>query len=156
MLGTRLRSLLESSDKNASELARYCDVSAQSAHNWLNNKVYPRPEKKALIAEFFGITPQELEYTQVLSLTPMARTTLFDAVTPTIAVCEQAANLVIVTELAKHPRSSEYVQGMRQKIVSLLTHTEINHSFISGTCQADAYEAGCLHAERIISTIQKK
>lgn len=156
MLGNRLRSLLESSDKNASDLARFCNVSAQSAHNWLNDIAYPRPAKKDLIAEFFGITPQELEYSQVLSLTPMARTTLYDAAAPTVAICEQAANMLITTEISKQPRSTEFVQGMRDKLVSLLAQTEINSHFQQGTIQADAYYAGCLHAERIISTIQKK
>lgn len=114
----------------------------------------PKQKRKEQIAAFFGMSTQELEYSQVLSLSPVARTAIFDAAPPSLKLCEQAAKLMIETELAKQPRSTEFAQGMRDRIIALLAHIEINPPFNQGTCQADAYDAGRIHGGAIISTKQ--
>lgn len=153
MIGQKIRSRLERNDANASDLARYCGVSPQAAAQWLNDVAEPRRKYKARIAEFFNITVQELEYGAVLSLTPLPRSKIKVSARAS-KVSDQVADLMIGTELEAIQKSQEYRRGMRDRIIARLSESEIKAPFQIGTCQADAYMAGCEHGQRLIDKIE--
>jgi transcriptional regulator with XRE-family HTH domain len=149
MIGEKIRIRLERNNSNASELARYCEVSPQAAAQWINDLAEPRRHKKELIARFFGITTQELEYGPVLSLTPLPRKSRISLI-----ASREAAELMIDAELGSTLKSFEYYEGMRDRIISNLSESQIEPPYAIGSCQADAYNAGCEHGQRLIGKIQ--
>lgn len=154
MIGDRIRDLLKAKSRNASDLARFCEVSPQAANQWVKNEALPRGKRIDQIAAFFGITPQELEYAPVLSLLPIPRHQ--PGAMPTEVTSRQTAELIIATELSNTPRSVEYTQGLRDRIVFKLSGIPAISSFVPGTCQADAYEAGQMRGECLIAIIQTR
>lgn len=146
MIGERIRSLLEAQQKKPADLAEWCEVTVQAVHLWLNG-AEPKTSRREQIAAFFNITAQELEYAPLLSLT-VTRTTN----TATSTSSEQVAAVMIASATSNVARSPEYKKGMRDRIVSSLTKLPIASSFSIGTCQADAYIAGCEHADRLLNS----
>ncbi len=70
-------------------------------------------------------------------------------------MASRAADLMIAEELTGiEPKSDEYLNGMRNRIIFALSQIAIDSPFQIGTCQADAYEAGVLHAKTLIENIQ--
>lgn len=153
MIGERIRIRLKSANSNASDLARHCGVSPQAANQWLKDQVEPRRKYKELIANFFGITPQELEYGPVLSLTPSHRSRVrVKANDPKVS--NQVADLILAGEAELSLKSSEYRQGTRDRILSILSKVDRPNPHEVGTCQADAYNAGQEHGQRLLDRIQ--
>lgn len=144
MLAQRIQKLLDYHRKTATELATHCGVSPQAAHGWLSGSE-PRPERKELIASFFGITRQQLEFSSVFSLNHLATRAHKGHARP--EVTEQAAQLMITKALLGNtPRSVEFRQGMHDEIVRLLAGIPVLCPFEIGTCWADAYMAGVAYA----------
>lgn len=152
MISEKIRARLDMKDNNASDLARYCGVSPQAANQWVKGDVEPRRKYKELIAAFFGITIQELEYGPVLSLTPLQRRQQPKIANPKVSA--QVADLMVASELERSQKSIEYRQGMRDMIVAHLSKSELLFPFQSGTCQADAFAAGADHGQRLIDKIK--
>lgn len=150
MLSDRIRQLLIANSKNASDLARYVDVTPQAAAKWLSG-AEPRPKVKEKIARFFGLTPQELEYGNLLALSsPRPEATKINA-TLSRTLAEHTADSMIDQEL-KHSgaKSPEYIEGMRNFLLFRLSGIHIPSSYRPGTCQADAYEAGYAHGRILL------
>lgn len=61
-LSTRLRRLLDASNRNRSELARHVGVSPQAVQKWLAGEAEPRRHHIEAIASFLGVTPSALLY----------------------------------------------------------------------------------------------
>jgi hypothetical protein len=144
MLAHRIQSLLEYHRRTATDLAIHCGVTPQAAHGWLSGSE-PRAERKELIASFFGITRQQLEFSAVLSLNHLALKTPANQVSPEVS--EQAAQLMITKALSgSTPRSVEFRQGMQAEIVRVLSGIPVRCPFEFGTCWADAFMAGVAYA----------
>lgn len=154
MDGTRIRILLQHSNRTASQLARHCQVSAQAACNWIKpgHASKPRDEKLDLIAEFFGISRQQLEYGPILSISS-ADIPVKNVGNLNVKMSTSAAEMMISKELDGSPRSAEFKIGMRDRIVHKLSGVNAHSDFRAGTCQYDAYMAGRAHAETIISKL---
>lgn len=152
MLAQRIQKLLDYHNRTATDLALYCGVTPQAVHGWLKGSE-PRGTKKALIAEFFGITRQQLEFAAVLSLNHLATRSPTSHISPEVS--EQAAQLMIAKALnGDRPRSVEFRQGMKAEIVRLLSGRHANCPFEAGTCTADAYMAGVAHAGIIFPELE--
>lgn len=148
MLAQRIQKLLDINKRTATDLAVFVGVSPQAAHGWLAGSE-PRGYRKERIAAFFGLTRQELEYAPVLSLNHIPKRLSATDASP--AFSEQAADLMIEKSLHGMQRSMEYRQGMRDKILELISGQALKQPFQAGSCFADAYEAGISHAERLFS-----
>lgn len=151
MLGNRIQALLGHHKQPVRALADHCGVSEQTVYNWLKDDAQPRDGRKKEIAAFFGITPQDLEYGPVLSLVrlPVGR---FGNGKLSADVAEKTADLIMSGELnSLPPKSVEYMEGMRNRIILKLSGKITKPVYKSGTCQLDAYEAGYVHGEKLIS-----
>lgn len=154
MNGSRIKVLLQQQKKSASQLARFCNVSAQGALNWINEEKPCQPREKHLdaIAEFFGISRQHLEYGALLCIsTPQIPSSNVGNLNLKMSI--STAEILISKELDGIQKSHEFISGMTDKIVHKLSGVSKPCSFRIGTCQHDAYMAGASHAERIISNI---
>lgn len=150
MIDGRIKTLLEVKGRNISELTRHCGVSLTTGYGWLSG-AEPRKERKAKIATFFDISVQELEYGSMLSLTPLGTNVKAGV---DIAASVQAADMMILAEFDRSPKSAEFKNGMRDYIVFRLSGTPKLSPYSPGTCQADAYDAGRLHGTRLIEKIK--
>lgn len=63
------------------------------------------------------------------------------------------AEILISKELDGIPKSQEFKAGMLDRIVRKLSGVNRPTQFRQGTCEYDAYMAGCSHAESIISNL---
>lgn len=153
MLSERIQALLSINRRTATDLALYCGVTPQAAHGWLTG-AEPRAHRKEVIAAFFGISRQALEYAPLLSLNHFHNKVDGSYVTPEVS--EQAADMMIAKALdGNPPRSVEYRQGMRDMAIQILSGKTLKLPFQMGSCQADAYLAGGAHAEELFSELQQ-
>ena len=60
MLSERIRQLREARGITQVELAKHLSVTKQSVSNWENNNIQPSVEMAVSIADFFGITLDDL------------------------------------------------------------------------------------------------
>lgn len=60
MLNERIRQLREARGMTQVELARQLSVTKQSVSNWENNNIQPSVEMAVAIADFFGVTLDDL------------------------------------------------------------------------------------------------
>lgn len=60
MLNERIRQLREARGMTQVELARQLSVTKQSVSNWENNNIQPSVEMAVSIADFFGVTLDDL------------------------------------------------------------------------------------------------
>lgn len=60
MLSERIRQLREARGITQVELAKHLSVTKQSVSNWENNNIQPSVEMAVSIADFFGITMDDL------------------------------------------------------------------------------------------------
>lgn len=153
MLANRIRQLLAENRQHVSDLAKHTGVTAQAAYKWLNGSE-PRPKQKSLIASFFGLTLQELEYGPLVSLAPLASTIrrLSGKLDPGIA--DGTISLMIESELNGTQRSPEYQLGMRHALVLRLCSVRHEPPYQGGTCQLDAYDSGIKHGLQLIDRLQ--
>lgn len=154
LLNERLRELLEVQMKTTPQLARYVNVTPQCAHKWVTGQSEPRSKVKPLIAQFFGLSVQQLEYGPLVLLTESKPelTKVDAALSNTLA--EHSANLMIEAELKQiGQRSPEYISGMKDYLLFKLTGTVLACGFSPGTCQRDAYEAGYAHGKILVSEL---
>ncbi len=143
-IGERLRILLEINHATMPALARHCQVHYQSVYNWVMCVSEPRTKNKKAIAEFFKITPQELEFAPILSLTRVVpQEKLLESMD--VAMVRHAAELMLNKELAAlPPRSQEFKDGLLDALIHAISGLNPSCPFELGTCQADAYGAGVL------------
>lgn len=152
MIGNRIRALLAQQERTVQELALHCGVSAQSVYNWLEDVVQPRDARKKAIALFFGTTPKDLEYGPVLSLVDLPPRVRKGHAKLDLPVAEHTADLIMSAELNNHPpKSFEYMEGMRAAILQLLSGQKHKPAYQIGSCQLDAFEAGFVHGQKLIS-----
>lgn len=149
MIGHRIHMHLVSQEKRVADLARFCGVSAAAVYQWLADEAEPKSARRAMIAKFFKIDPQQLEYGPVLSLvhatTPSSKKT-----TLTYDMSLSAANLIIAEHLnTRAPRSEPYRLGLLNQTILLLSGIDIQTPYSEGTAEADAYNAGMTHADNL-------
>lgn len=150
----RIKVLLHSRKKSASQLARFCEVSVQAALNWIDEEHGCNPREKHLdsIAEFFGISRQQLEYGPILCISP-PDIPAANVGNLNLKMSVSTAEILISKELDGVSKSQEFKTGMLDRIVHKLSGVNRPAQFRQGTCQYDAYMAGCSYAESIISNL---
>lgn len=149
----RIKVLLQYRKKSASQLARFCNVSVQATLNWIDAEHGCNPREKHLdaIAEFFGITRQQLEYGPLLCIsTPDLP--LQNVGNLNLKMSIATAELLISKELDGASKSQEFKLGMLDRIVHKLSGVSRPCLFRTGTCQYDAYMSGATLAEDIVSS----
>lgn len=148
----RIKVLLQHRKKSASQLARFCNVSVQATLNWIDPEHGCNPREKHLdaIAEFFGITRQQLEYGPLLCISP-PEIPVEHVGNLNLKISISTAELLISKELDGVAKSQEFRLGMLDRIVHKLSGVTRPCLFRTGTCQYDAYMAGSTHAEYIVS-----
>ena len=158
MIGKRIEAFLADQRRSVQELAAYCGVSVQTVYNWLNEKDDPKAKRKPAIAAFFGITVMELEYGEtsaVMSLVPLPGNRRVRQGKLSLEQAHDAADLLLATLWnSLPPKSVEYMEGMRSRVVQLLSGKVIRSYYKVGTCQHDAFEAGFMYSQTLISTKQ--
>ena len=153
MDGSRIKILLQHRNKSASQLARFCNVSAQAALNWTKESgCQPRESHKDAIAEFFGITRQQLEFGPLLCISA-PEIPIQNVGNLNLKMSVSTAEVLISRELDGTLKSAEFKAGMLDRIVHKLSGVNRPSPFKQGTCQFDAYMAGRDYAEDIISRI---
>lgn len=158
MIGKRIERFLAEQARSAQELADFCGVSVQSVYNWLNEDGEPKGKRKATIAAFFGISPQELEYgdsSSVFSLVPLPKNNRTKQGSLSLEQAAAAADLLMSSRLnSLPPKSIEYMEGMRNRLIQMLSGKVIKQNYRIGTCQHDAYDAGFMYCQTLISNKQ--
>lgn len=154
MIGKRIEVLIDANRRDVAELAAYCEVSGTAAYNWISGKSVPRPAKIEKIASFFSITAQELQYGPILTLSVAPRQLGKTPSKLDLAMSEHAADLMITDELASEAKSAEFRLGMRDMLVYNLSGIRQVKMYQTGTCEADAYDAGNSYAETLIGKIK--
>lgn len=66
--------LLKSTPATQESLAEYLGMRHTAVSSWKNDKAYPRADKIDKIAEYFGIKPSDLEYTDLTASSEMTIT----------------------------------------------------------------------------------
>lgn len=151
---SRIKVLLQQRKQTPSHLARFCGVSAQAALNWVDEEHGCNPREKHLdqIAEFFGITRQQLEYGPLLCISaPEIPTKNVGNLNLKMSI--STAEILITKELDGVSKSQEFRLGMLDRIVHKLSGVSRPNQFRQGTCQYDAYMAGVSYAEVIVSNL---
>jgi transcriptional regulator with XRE-family HTH domain len=151
MFSTRLQSLLKAHRKSVTQLANFCDVSPQASYKWVKGKAEPRPAMKETIASFFGIEVGQLESDALLSVNPIK-----SKKNTSMTVTKTAIDLLIATELSTlGVKSDEFKQGMHAGFLFSLNDVAITLPFKPGTAQADAFEAGIAHTNKMMERLTK-
>lgn len=82
--GRRIQSLMLERNWNQAELSRAAGLGRDSVSTYIRGKVFPDPKNLKLIADAFGMTPQQLM--------PSDMTSVMDAEVPALEIRQSAAD----------------------------------------------------------------